>query len=76
MTWISACFLRPGMMNSIQFEIVVEAEKDTNLWIVPADAYKEVMEESAAVANIPTRLWRPVFLIDVADRADYVEKHG
>lgn len=39
------------MMNSIQFEIVVEAEKDTNLWIVPADAYKEVMEESAAVAN-------------------------
>ncbi len=39
------------MMNSIQFEIVVEAEKDTKLWIVPADAYKEVMEESAAAAN-------------------------
>ena len=39
------------MMNSIQFEIVVEAEKDTNLWIVPPISYKEVMEESAAAAN-------------------------
>lgn len=28
------------MMNSIQFEITIEAEKDTELWIIPADIYK------------------------------------
>ncbi len=39
------------MMNSIQFEITIEAEKDTELWIIPADIYKKLMAESAAVAN-------------------------
>ena len=29
------------MMNSIQFEISVEAEKDTAFWIIPADIYKK-----------------------------------
>ena len=39
------------MMRSIQFELVVEAEKDTELWVIPAEVYKKIMEESAAVAN-------------------------
>lgn len=39
------------MMNSIQFEISVEAEKDTAFWIIPADIYKKLMLESAAVSN-------------------------
>lgn len=39
------------MMRSIQFEITIEAEKDTSLWIVPADCYQDVMKESAALAN-------------------------
>lgn len=38
-------------MNSIQFEISVEAEKDTAFWIIPADIYKKLMLESAAVSN-------------------------
>ena len=30
------------MMHSIQFEITIEAEKDTDFWIIPADVYKEI----------------------------------
>ena len=39
------------LMNSIQFDITIETEKDTSLWMIPPDVYKEVMEESAAAAN-------------------------
>ncbi len=39
------------MMNSIQFEITIEAEKDTTVWIIPPDIYKGIMEESAPLAN-------------------------
>ncbi len=39
------------IMRSVQFEIVIEAEKDTELWIIPAEEYKKIMEDSAAVAN-------------------------
>ena len=39
------------MMRSIQFEIVIEAEKDTEFHILPPDVYKSVMETSAPLAN-------------------------
>lgn len=39
------------MMRSIQFDVTVEAERDTALWVVPAEAYRGLMEQSAAVAN-------------------------
>lgn len=39
------------MLRSIQFEVVIEAEKDTELWIIPSEVYKGIMEESAPVAN-------------------------
>ncbi|HWQ58493.1 MAG TPA: Crp/Fnr family transcriptional regulator [Clostridia bacterium] len=39
------------MMASIQFEITIEAEKDTELLVIPAEAYKRAMERSAALAN-------------------------
>lgn len=42
----ASCILR-----SIQFDVTVTAEKDTELWIISADIYKKIMEESAAVAN-------------------------
>ena len=38
------------MMNSIQFEIMIEAEKDTKVWVIPPEIYKRVMEESAPLA--------------------------
>ena len=42
----ASCILR-----SIQFDVVVEAEKDTELWLIPPFVYKEIMEQSATVSN-------------------------
>lgn len=44
------------MMNSIQFEVTVAAEKDTEFWIIPADIYKAIMEVSAPLANYTNEL--------------------
>lgn len=44
------------IMRSIQFEIIIEAEKDTDLWIIPPHVYKQLMEQSAAVANYTNEL--------------------
>ena len=35
------------IIRSIQFEVTIEAEKDTDLWIIPAEIYKGIMKESA-----------------------------
>ena len=39
------------MMRNIQFEIIIESEKDTKIWIIPTEIYKGIMEESVLVAN-------------------------
>lgn len=39
------------MLRSVQFDVTIEAEKDTQLWVVPAEVYRQIMEESATVAN-------------------------
>ena len=44
------------IMRSIQFEVMVEAEKDTELWIIPPDLYKRIMEESAPIANFTNEI--------------------
>ncbi len=44
-------FSAPCMMNSIQFDVVIQAEKDSRMWVIPAEVYRRVMEESAAAAN-------------------------
>ena len=44
------------MMRSIQFEIIIEAEKDTDLWIIPVDTYQSIMAQSAPVANYTNEL--------------------
>jgi CRP/FNR family transcriptional regulator len=46
----------PCIMRSIQFDVTVETEKDTELWIIPPYAYKTIMEESAPVANYTNEL--------------------
>lgn len=55
----ASCILR-----SIQFEVAIEAEKDTALWIIPAEVYKGIMEESAPVANY-TNEWMASRFSDV-----------
>ena len=44
------------MMKSIQFEVMIEAEKDTELWIIPAEIYQGVMRESAPVSNFTNEI--------------------
>ena len=44
------------MMRSIQFEVTIEAEKDSQLWIIPPEVYQRLMEESAPVANYTNEL--------------------
>lgn len=39
------------MLRSVQFDITIEAEKDTELWVIPAELYKRIMEQSAPAAN-------------------------
>jgi len=44
------------MMNSIQFEITIEAEKDSELWVIPVEVYQSIMEDSAPVSNYTNEL--------------------
>lgn len=44
------------IMRSIQFEVTIEAEKDTELWVIPAETYGSIMKESAPVANYTNEL--------------------
>ena len=39
------------MMRSVQFDITIQAEKDTRLWVIPAEVYRQVMDQSAPAAN-------------------------
>jgi CRP/FNR family transcriptional regulator len=44
------------MLSSIQFEIMVEAEKDTELWVIPTEGYRRLMEDSAVVSNYTNQI--------------------
>lgn len=39
------------MLRSAQFDLAIEAERDTELWIIPAEVYQNIMKESAPLAN-------------------------
>ena len=44
------------VMPNIQFEVIVEAEKDSEFWVLPSCLFKALMEESAVVANYANQL--------------------
>lgn len=44
------------IMRSIQFDVAIEAEKDTEFWVIPAEVYSQVIEQSAAAANFTNEL--------------------
>ncbi len=57
------------IMNSIQFDITISAEKDTEALVIPAEVYKSIMEVSAPLANytneiMASRFSDVVWLID------------
>ena len=39
------------VMPNMQFDIFIEAEKDTELWVIPACLYQNLMDESLAISN-------------------------
>ena len=39
------------MMSSIRFEVTIETEKDSDVWLIQTEAYHAVMERSAPLAN-------------------------
>ena len=49
-------FTASCVMKNIQFDVLVEAEMDTQMWVVPPELYKSLMEESAAAANYTNQL--------------------
>lgn len=44
------------IMRNIQFEVIIEAEKDSKVIVLPPHIYKKLMEESAAVANFSNQI--------------------
>ena len=44
------------VMQNIQFEITIEAEKDSTVWIIPPNILKDLMEESAPMANYMNKI--------------------
>ena len=44
------------MLRSMQFEIMIAAEKDTELFIIPADVYQSVAQQSAPAANFTSEI--------------------
>ena len=44
------------VMPDMQFDIMIEAEKDSELWSIPACLYKNLMDESLAVSNYSNNL--------------------
>ena len=39
------------MLHSLQFDIMIETEEDSEFWVIPPEMYRGLMEESATVAN-------------------------
>lgn len=57
------------MLNSIQFDVSIQVEKDADVWIIPSLIYKQILEQSAPLANytneiMASRFSEVMWLID------------
>ena len=57
------------MMKDIQFEITIEAEKESECFVIPAPVYKELMNSSLVVADytnqlLASRITEVMWLVD------------
>ena len=43
-------------MPNIMFDVLIEAEKDTDVWVIPPNIYRTVGEESAPMANYTNQI--------------------
>jgi CRP/FNR family transcriptional regulator len=44
------------MISSIQFDVIIQAEKDSQVYLVPVMIYKKLMEEAVVVSNYTNEL--------------------
>lgn len=44
------------VLPDIQFDVIIEAEKDSEMWVISAGLFKQLMEESVVVANYANHL--------------------
>ena len=44
------------VMNSIQFDITISAEKETEFWVIPPHIYKHLVENSVVMSNYVNEL--------------------
>ena len=51
------------MLSNIQFEVIIESEKDTTLFIIPVLAYQKLMNTNNAVANYTNQLMASALLM-------------
>ena len=49
-------FCAPCLIRSIQFDVTIQAEKDTEFWSIPSGVYQQLMSESTAVSNYTNEL--------------------
>ncbi|MGI6095434.1 MAG: Crp/Fnr family transcriptional regulator [Lachnospiraceae bacterium] len=49
-------FSAPCIINSIQFDIIISADKDTDVWVIPPETYRQLMNRSAVLANYTNEL--------------------
>ena len=49
-------FSASRIIQSIQFDVTIQAEKDTELWGISPEVYRDLMAESTAVANYTNEL--------------------
>ena len=49
-------FCAPCIIRSIQFDVTIQAEKDTEFWKIPSEVYQELMVQSTAVSNFTNEL--------------------
>ena len=49
-------FCAPCIICSIQFDVTIQVEKDTEFWKIPSDVYQELMVQSTAVSNFTNEL--------------------
>lgn len=57
------------IMHSLQFDVMIQAEKDTSFWLIPTDTYKKLMSESVVISNytneiLASRMSDVVWLIE------------
>ena len=46
------------LMRSIQFDVIITTEEDTDALHIPVEVYRRLMEESVVVANYTEVMWR------------------